>query len=238
MKITLRITNSRPIFGLVGLLLTQGQQNLKTNMCCDVYNSLKFHNWSLKKYMTWDTHLMGEAASTVSNLLMSIYKWFLASISTSLRPNTWLKRWKRATMWCFLDLMGCSFNNKLILLDWTNLVKSTCSSLHDLRVDASVLLHHVFHKVWRNKEEKSVISSGGKYTSTFTLSTILRNLYCTWVFPFEISADDNQLHTLLLFSDQSLFIVCSHFASVIFFIYIVVMWFTRHPLQHLTCLKM
>lgn len=30
-----------------------------------------------------------------------------------------------------------------------------CCSLHDLRVDVSVLLHHVFHNVWKDHEETS-----------------------------------------------------------------------------------
>lgn len=74
-NITLRITNSSPVFGLVGFLLTQTQQ-------CFLITSVTLF------FTPTDAHLTAVGPSAVSNLLISMYMGFLALISTSLRPKT------------------------------------------------------------------------------------------------------------------------------------------------------
>lgn len=68
------------------------------------------------------SNLMGDAPSTVSNLLMSMYMWFLVSISTSLSPNTWLKQrsvFRRNVIFLSLDVWFQCWSRQTELT-WSN----------------------------------------------------------------------------------------------------------------------
>lgn len=91
-----------------------------------------------------NAHLIGEALSGVSRLLTNMYILLFGSISTSLRPNTWLKEQSSTE--------ARLHTTDIIVLKsapaaLTHLVERPRRPLDDLGVDVSVVLHDVLHQL-------------------------------------------------------------------------------------------